>query len=94
MKRRHYSEEQIINIRVLLALLLFHLFAALHARCIHFETPSISGGITMGLTGFMPGNNEPPDSTLPSRLPSFHQSGRTANSNGESMALRSRPPLP
>jgi len=45
-----------------------------------------------GLTGFWPGNSQPPSSIWPLTLPSRHQRRRISSKAGESMASRSLRP--
>ena len=48
----------------------------------------------IGLTGFWPGNNQPPGNIAPWRRPSSHHVLSRVSRSGDSMALRYLPPLP
>ena len=48
----------------------------------------------IGLSGFWPGNNQPPGNIAPWRRPSSHHVLSRVSRSGDSMALRYLPPLP
>ena len=48
----------------------------------------------IGLTGFWPGNDQPPGNIAPWRRPSSHHVLSRVSRSGDSMALRYLPPLP
>jgi hypothetical protein len=50
--------------------------------------------VLIGLSGFWPGNNQPPGNIAPWRRPSSHHVLSRVSRSGDSMALRYLPPLP